>query len=227
MLKAVIFDLDGVITDTAEYHYLAWQKTAKKLQINFDREFNEELKGISRIDSIYKILEYGKVLDQFSQSEIKDLAAQKNLLYKDLIREITVNNILPGIKNFLQECQDAGLMIGLASASQNGSAILKRLGIMHLFDTIVDPMTLKKGKPHPEIFEKAASQLGVEVENCVGIEDAEAGVKSIKDAGIFAIGVGSVERMKQADWIIQTTQDLTLNKLKKVLCQKENLKIAP
>ncbi|WP_449598913.1 beta-phosphoglucomutase [Niallia sp. Marseille-Q9988] len=219
MLKGIIFDLDGVITDTAEYHYLAWKKTAEAIGVPFDREFNEELKGVSRMDSLYKILEHGGIRGRFSEKQVEELAYDKNIYYQELIKEITPNDLLPGIEAFLVECKDAGMKIGLASASKNGPVILDRLGVTSFFDTIVDPGKLKKGKPDPEIFVKAAGQLQLQVNECVGVEDAEAGILAIKGANMFAIGVGTPERMKLADWQVGSTAEITLARLKEKLAE--------
>ena len=217
MLKGIIFDLDGVITDTAEYHYLAWKKTAEEIGVPFDREFNEELKGVSRMESLYKILDHGNVRDNYTEEQIEGLATEKNFFYQTLIKEITPKEILPGMKEFLTECKGAGLKIALASASKNGPFILDRLEVTSFFDTIVDPGALKKGKPDPEIFLKAAEQLQLKVEECVGVEDAEAGIEAIKGANMFAIGVGTKDRMKKADWQIDSTVEINLDKLKERL----------
>lgn len=214
MLKGIIFDLDGVITDTAEYHYLAWKKTAEAIGVPFDREFNEELKGVSRMDSLYKILDHGGIREQFSEAQIEALAYDKNIFYQELIKEITPADLLSGIKVFLEECKEAGLKIGLASASKNGPVILDRLEVTSFFDTIVDPGKLKNGKPDPEIFVKAAEQLQLQVNECVGVEDAEAGIQAIKGANMFAVGVGTPERMKLADWQVGSTADITLERLR-------------
>ncbi|MCF2648811.1 MULTISPECIES: beta-phosphoglucomutase [Bacillaceae] len=219
MLKGIIFDLDGVITDTAEYHYLAWKKTAEAIGVPFDREFNEELKGVSRMDSLYKILDHGGIREQFSEVQVEELAYDKNTYYQELIKEITPNDLLPGIEAFLTECKEAGLKIGLASASKNGPVILDRLEVTSFFDTIVDPGTLKKGKPNPEIFVKAAEQLQLQVNECVGVEDAEAGIQAIKGANMFAVGVGTPERMKLADWQVGSTAEITLARLKEKLAE--------
>lgn len=219
MLKGIIFDLDGVITDTAEYHYLAWKKTAEAIGVPFNREFNEELKGVSRMDSLFKILDHGRIREQFSEAQVEELAHDKNMYYQELIKEITPNDLLPGIEAFLTECKEAGLKIGLASASKNGPVILDRLEVTSFFDTIVDPGTLKKGKPDPEIFVKAAEQLQLQVNECVGVEDAEAGIQAIKGANMFAVGVGTPERMKLADWQVGSTAEITLARLKEKLAE--------
>ncbi|KAB7670683.1 beta-phosphoglucomutase [Bacillus sp. B1-b2] len=217
MLKGIIFDLDGVITDTAEFHYLAWKKTAEEIGVPFDREFNEELKGVSRMESLYKILDHGNIRSNYTEEQLEKLATDKNQYYQELINDITPKDVLPGMKAFLSECKDAGLKIALASASKNGPFILKRLEVTSFFDTIVDPGSLNKGKPDPEIFIKAAKQLQLDVSECVGIEDAEAGIEAIKGANMYAIGVGTRERMKKADWQVDSTEEITLAKLKEML----------
>lgn len=145
MIKGFIFDLDGVITDTAEYHYLAWRELANKLGISIDRKFNEQLKGISRTDSLEKILNYGGKSQTYSEAEKNELADEKNKEYQKLIQSITPADLLPGMAEFLAEIKAANLKLGLASASKNGPFILERLGIANLFDTVVDPESLKKG----------------------------------------------------------------------------------
>ncbi|WP_062353915.1 beta-phosphoglucomutase [Bacillus kwashiorkori] len=213
-LHAVIFDLDGVITDTAEYHYLAWKALAEELGISFDREFNEQLKGISRMESLEKILIKGGKENEFTYEEKEKLATQKNEHYKTLIKRITPNDLLPGIEAFLQEIKAANIKIGLASASKNAFSVIESLQVGNYFDTIVDAATVKNSKPDPEVFLKAADQLNVAYENCVGVEDAEAGVEAIKRAGMFAVGVGTKEAMAKADYIVNSTGELTLAKVK-------------
>lgn len=215
MIKGFIFDLDGVITDTAEYHYLAWRELANKLGISIDRKFNEQLKGISRTDSLEKILNYGGKSQTYSEAEKNELADEKNKEYQKLIQSITPADLLPGMAEFLAEIKAANLKLGLASASKNGPFILERLGIANLFDTVVDPESLKKGKPDPEIFTKGAKQLDLTISDCVGIEDAEAGIESINAAGMFSVGVGSPEAMRFADIYVAKTAELNLEMIQK------------
>lgn len=219
-LKAVIFDLDGVITDTAEYHYLAWKQLGQELGIPFDREFNEQLKGVSRMESLEKILAYGNQSEAYTEEEKERLATKKNDLYKQLIQKITPEDLLPGIEHFLQEVKAANIKIGLASASKNAFAVIERLQVGHYFDTIVDAATVKNSKPDPEVFLKAADQLGVPYENCVGIEDAQAGVEAIKRAGMFAVGIGSEKQLAKADLIVESTSRLALADLVRAFSEK-------
>lgn len=208
-LQAFIFDLDGVITDTAEYHYLAWKTLGEELGIPFTREFNEELKGVSRMDSLEKILALGGRQGDFTGAEKEALATKKNEHYVRLIANISPADILPGIKELLAEIKEKGYKLGLASVSKNAFAVMDSLGLKQEFDVIVDAATIAKGKPDPEIFLTAAKLLNVEPSACIGIEDAAAGVDSIKDAGMFAVGVGSEESLAKADIIYPSTKELS------------------
>ncbi|TXC89836.1 beta-phosphoglucomutase [Metabacillus litoralis] len=212
-LKAFIFDLDGVITDSAEYHYLAWKTLADELGITFSRELNEELKGVSRMDSLEKILEFGNKETEFTNEEKEELAKKKNEHYVQLIKKISPADILPGIEELLIEIKSAGLGLGLASASKNASAVLESLNLKKNFDVIVDVNALKKGKPDPEIFLKAAELLNVQPDNCIGVEDAIAGVESIKSAGMFAVAIGPKNQFSTADIVYQTTAELSYNEI--------------
>ncbi|MFO8070039.1 MAG: beta-phosphoglucomutase [Alkalibacterium sp.] len=211
MIKGLIFDLDGVITDTAEYHYLAWKSLAKKMGIEMDREFNEQLKGISRMESLDLILKHGNKENDYSEEEKHELATQKNEEYKESIKQITPKDLLPGIEQLLKDAKDKGLGMALASASKNAPEIMKRLEIEDLFDGVVDPASLSAGKPDPEIFIKGAEMLGLDASECVGLEDAEAGVEAINGAGMFSVGVGSKDAMHKADYIVEDTRELTLD----------------
>lgn len=207
-LQAFIFDLDGVITDTAEYHFLAWKELANSLNIEFDRESNEELKGISRMESLELILKSGGIDQTFNGEEKLNLATKKNDYYKQLIENITAKDILPGIIELLQNIKQNKLKIGLASASKNAPTVLERLELVDYFDAIVNVAEVKNGKPDPEIFLKAVEMLEVPVEDCVGVEDAEAGVRAIKSANMFAVGVGPESVLHKADLVVSTTKEL-------------------
>lgn len=219
-MKAVIFDLDGVITDTAEYHYLAWKSLANELQLPFDKQYNEKLKGVSRMESLELILALGNV--SYSEEEKKALAEKKNDLYKEMIKQVTPKDLLPGIETLLTELQEASIKTALASASKNAPFILDRLGVTHYFNHIVDVNLIKKGKPDPEIFLTGAAKLGVLPQNCIGIEDAEAGIESILAAGMYAVGVGTPAQMQKADLIVSSTADLSLHLLKENFMKKTN-----
>lgn len=210
-LEAVLFDLDGVITDTAEYHYLAWKQLADELEIPFDRVVNERLKGVGRLDSLDIILAAAGV--SLPLAKRVALADKKNEVYKQLIEGITPAGLLPGIAQLLEDLKQNQIKIGLASASKNALTVIGKLQIRDYFDVIVDAASLQKGKPDPEIFLRAADELKVPYRNCIGIEDAEAGVQAIHAAGMCALGVGTEAAMAQADWAVNTTSDVTLQHL--------------
>lgn len=213
--QAFIFDLDGVITDTAEYHFLAWHKLATNLKIPFPKEFNEELKGISRMESLEKILLYGGRQQDFSKAEKEGLAAEKNQHYLKLIEKITPNDILPGIQPLIQDIKANGLKLALASASKNAFSVMEALRLKDDFDIIVDAKKVKKGKPDPEVFLTAAKLLNVDATACIGIEDAVAGVDAIKAAGMFAVAVGQTDSFKKADLVVATTDQLSFENILK------------
>ncbi|UGQ46197.1 beta-phosphoglucomutase [Massilia endophytica] len=198
--KAVIFDLDGVITDTARYHYLAWKRLADSQGVPFDEAANEHLKGIDRMGSLELIL--AGAAGNYTEAEKLALADQKNEHYKALIATMTPADLLPGAVETLDACRRDGLKIGLASVSKNAFSVLDSLGIRGKFDYVVDAATIERGKPDPEIFLKAARELGVSPADCLGVEDAVAGVASIKSAGMFALGIGDPEILTQADVVI-------------------------
>ncbi len=204
--KAVIFDLDGVVTDSAKYHYLAWKQISEELGIEFDEAFNEKLKGISRIRSLELILQRDKKSKIYTQTEKQKIAQQKNQYYQKLIDQMTEKDILPGISLFIQELKEHGYKIALASASENAEKILHQLGLTDSFDYIADVKTILKSKPEPDIFLACAEQLGVEPLACIGIEDAESGIEAIHRADMKAIGVGNPEQMRKADLIVRTSE---------------------
>lgn len=207
--KAVIFDLDGVITDTAHYHYLAWKRTADSIGAPFDEAFNEQLKGVDRMGSLRLIL--ARAPRSFSEEEQLALAGAKNRHYQELIATMTPRDLLPGALGALEAVRAAGLRIGLASVSKNAFTVLDRLGIRDRFDDVVDAATIRNSKPHPEIFLTAAAHLGVAPADCLGVEDAAAGVAAIKDAGMVAVGVGSPDVLHRADRVIRSMEEFDLS----------------
>jgi beta-phosphoglucomutase len=208
--KAVIFDLDGVITDTAHYHYLAWKELSESQGVHFDHEFNERLKGIDRMGSLDLILASAARQRQYTPEEKLALADTKNKHYQELISTMSSKDLLPGAVEALDTVRRAGLRIGLASVSKNAFTVLERLGITDKFDYVVDAATIARGKPDPEIFLKAARELGVAPADCLGVEDAVAGVTAIKAAGMFALGIGHPFVLTEADVVITSLKEFNL-----------------
>ncbi|KTA60347.1 beta-phosphoglucomutase [Listeria monocytogenes] len=207
-LKGVVFDLDGVITDTAHYHYLAWKKTAESIGIEFDEAFNENLKGVSRIDSLLLILKKDGRENDFTEEQIEALAADKNDFYVSLLKEITLADVLPGIKELIVDLKKQNLKCAIASVSKNARTVLSALEMEQEFDYIVDAAKITKSKPDPEIFVEACRGLGLETSEVVGIEDAQAGIEAINAAGIVSVGVGS--GLRDADMTVKSTGLLDL-----------------
>jgi beta-phosphoglucomutase len=199
-LRGVVFDLDGVITDTAHFHFLAWQRLAQQLGLPFDEAFNETLKGIDRMGSIERILARGAT--QYTPQQKLALARQKNEQYVELISAMDASQLLPGALPLLRELRDKGIRTALASASRNAPLVLDRLGIAGLFDHVVDVATIQRPKPDPEVFATAAARLGLAPSSCIGIEDAVAGIASIRGAGMYAVGVGDPAVLHEADEVI-------------------------
>lgn len=204
--------MDGVITETSEMHFIAWQAMAKQIGIEIDLEFNESLKGISRRDSIMRILEFGHKIDEFSENQVKQLMFDKNEHYVSLIKAYNREHLNPGIYEFMKSLSDSGIKIAIASASKSAPMLVKNLEIDQFVDYIVDPTTVPS-KPAPDIFIKAADQLGIDIKNCIGIEDAKAGVDAIKSAKMYAVGIGSDQILCQADLVLKSTDLLTLERL--------------
>lgn len=216
MFKGVLFDLDGVITDTAEFHYRAWKKLGEEIGISIDRNFNEQLKGVSREDSLTLLLAYGKKENNFSNEEFAALAKRKNEYYLEMIQEITPADVFPGIVPLLTELKKAGIKIALASASKNGPLLLDKMQLTDYFDAIADPSKVASGKPAPDIFLLAAKEIGLEATDCLGIEDAKAGIQAIIASGAYPVGVGRKEDLGEDIPIVADTSSLTLDYLQHV-----------
>ncbi|MCX6253562.1 MAG: beta-phosphoglucomutase [Bacteroidia bacterium] len=211
-IKACIFDLDGVIVDTAKYHFMAWKRLADQLGIHFTEKDNERLKGVSRMDSLEIILEIG---NRKLNSVLKyEYATLKNTWYIDYISRMTPDEILPGCLEFIYELRNADVHVAIGSASKNTPMILDRTGIKELFDAVADGNIVTKAKPDPEVFIKAANMLDIGPGNCVVFEDAVAGVQAALDAGMMCIGVGSAKVLMEAHFIISGLNDINLEKLK-------------
>ena len=210
-IKACIFDLDGVIVDTAKYHYLAWKRLADDLNIRFTEKDNERLKGVSRMASLNIILEIGNM--KLDDAKKEEYASLKNRWYVDYINLMTPEEILPGVIEFIRELKNVNIRIALGSASTNTSLILERVNLKNLFDAIADGNNVSKAKPDPEIFLKAAEMVSVNPENCVVFEDAASGVEAALNAGMKCVGIGSAEILSKAQMIIKGLHEMNTGKL--------------
>ncbi len=199
-MKGAIFDLDGVIVDTAKYHYLAWRSLAQRLGFEFTEEHNERLKGVSRMESLQILLEVGGV--EADEAERLEMAYAKNKEYVDYISRLEPSEILPGAREYLLLQRSKGVKVALGSASKNAEFILNRLGIAELFDAVIDGTKVSKAKPDPEVFLAASAALGLEPSECVVFEDAAAGVQAGKAAGSMVVGIGSPDILAEADRVI-------------------------
>ncbi|MDT2054823.1 beta-phosphoglucomutase [Enterococcus faecalis] len=213
MTIGFIFDLDGVITDTAKFHYQAWKALADSLGIPIDETFNETLKGISRMDSLDRILAHGHLENAFTPAEKEALAQQKNDHYVQLLEHLTTEDVLPGVVPLLQQAQARHIPCAVASASKNAPLILEKLGVCAYFATIVDPDSLSKGKPDPEIFLAAADSIGVLPQNAIGFEDAQSGIDGLKAAGIYAVGLSANQPLLGADMQVSEMTELSVDAL--------------
>ena len=211
-IKAFIFDLDGVLVDTAKYHYLAWKRLAEELDIEFSLEDNERLKGVSRMQSLEIILELGNITLE-NDTKIQ-LAQKKNIWYVDYISKLTPEDILPGVIVLLESTKANNIKIALGSASKNSMLILHKLNLTDYFDAIIDGTKVSKAKPDPEVFLRGAQALKVLPSECIVFEDAEAGVAAAINAGMHCIGIGSKYILKNADLVLSGFDDMTFDKLK-------------
>ncbi|WP_124979390.1 beta-phosphoglucomutase [Nonlabens xiamenensis] len=217
--KAFIFDLDGVIVDTAKFHFVAWQRLAASLDINFTEKENEQLKGVSRVNSLKKILEWGD--KQISEDLFQSKMAQKNQEYLELIKTLSTDDILPGVHDFLIKLRQSGQPIALGSASKNARPILEKLGIMNLFDVIVDGTDVTKAKPDPEVFLSACGQLQMQASESVVFEDSLAGIQAANSAGMISIGLGDPQILKEADEVFQTFTQMPEDYINSLLNKKK------
>ena len=196
-IKAAIFDLDGVIVSTDEYHYKAWKKVADEEGIYFDREINERLRGVSRMDSLEIILEKSKT--KYSLDEKIELSERKNNLYKELLSNLSSKDILIGVMEVLDTFKKNNIKIAIGSSSRNTEFILNRIGLYNYFDAISDGTQIKNSKPDPEVFLLAAKKLGVNAENCLVFEDADSGVEAAIAGKMKVLAVGSASKNNKAN----------------------------
>lgn len=207
--KAFIFDLDGVIVDTAKYHFLAWQKIAQKLGIDFTHEHNEQLKGVSRVRSLDIILGLGNV--QASQQDKETWLTEKNEDYLSYIANMQADEILEGVVPVLKYLKDQGQGIALGSASKNARPILEKVNILHYFDAIVDGNDVTNAKPDPEVFLRAAQMLGIAAEDSIVFEDSVAGVQAANIAGMTSIGIGDKNILNEAQYVFNGFTQIDTN----------------
>ena len=210
-ISGCLFDLDGVIVDTANHHYVAWKSLTDELAIPFTAVENESLKGLSRLDSLECILRLGNL--EVSSNKKIELMEKKNQLYLQIIDAIGPDDILPGVKELMLELRNKGIGICLGSSSKNAISILKRIGIFDLFDGVVDGRNLTLSKPDPEVFIKGSKILGLTPSECIVFEDAESGIEAALSGGFFALGIGAEGSLKRAHANVQDLSDVTLEKL--------------
>jgi len=207
--KAFIFDLDGVIVDTAKYHYLAWKELANQLGFDFTMEQNERLKGVSRVRSLEILLDIGKV--HLEEDQKSKYLKEKNEQYLQYIAKMDHTEILPGIDDLLHYLKLNKIPFSLGSASKNARLILEILDLIGLFDAIVDGNDVSTAKPDPEVFLLAAEKLGMQPEECIVIEDAQAGIEAANKADMISIGIGDANVLHEADFMLNNTSELTID----------------
>ncbi|ORC35378.1 beta-phosphoglucomutase [Marispirochaeta aestuarii] len=211
MISAVIFDLDGVIVSTDEYHFQAWKELAKELGIDFSREDNSRQRGVSRMESLEVLLE--KTEQTFSNDEKLAMAEKKNSIYRDLLDRLSPDQILPGALNFAEESRKLGLKIAVGSSSRNTPFILKKIGLSDYFDAVADGNDIQRSKPDPQVFLIAAERLAVRPAECLVVEDADAGVEAAKAGGMFALALGAAKGHPGADLRADSLERLSIEKL--------------
>jgi beta-phosphoglucomutase len=207
-LKALIFDLDGVIVTTEHNHFIAWKRTANSLGIDFEEEHNELLKGVSRVDSLKKILELGA--KTISTEEFNELLISKNDFYVDSIQDLNQTDLLPGVLSLLQEAKSKGIKLGIGSSSKNANFILKLLKIDHFFDVVIDGNGVNHPKPHPEVFLNGAKALSLAPAECIVFEDAASGITAAKAGGFITIAVGNPNIAEMADTYFNDLTEFSL-----------------
>lgn len=209
--KCCLFDLDGVLVDTARFHYMAWKQLADALGFTFTEADNERLKGVSRMESLDILLQIGELSP--SQEEKNRFADEKNEVYLKNIQQMTPDDLLPGVRNFLKEVRKKGLLVGLGSASKNARLILEKTNLASMFDVIIDGNLISQAKPNPEVFALGAHLLGIENNSCVVFEDAVAGIQAAHNAGMKCIGIGSSEILWEADKVFPAISHVRISDL--------------
>jgi len=217
-IRGFIFDLDGVLTDTAEYHYRGWKRLADEEGFAFTREDNEHLRGISRRQSLMLILK-GR---SFPEAKLLEMMDRKNKYYLEFIHDVGPKDLLPGARELLEEIGKAGLKSALGSASRNARDVIQRLGIADLFDAISDGNSVERQKPAPDLFLHAARQLGLHPEECVVVEDAAAGIEAARAGGFYSVGLGPRERVGNANVVLETLNNTRLEAIVALLKLNKN-----
>ncbi|MAO01831.1 MAG: beta-phosphoglucomutase [Flavobacteriales bacterium] len=209
MIKGLIFDLDGVIVDTAHYHYLSWREISRDLNIDFTIKDNENLKGVSRIDSLNYILKLGSL--SFNTEEKNNLLDKKNNIYKHSISSLGKKNILKGVEKILSKAKEKKMLLAVGSSSKNAKMIVEKLNLTHLFQAVVDGTMVKKTKPDPEVFLKAAKKMNLKPSECIVFEDAESGVIAAKKGGFHVVSVGNINIRNIGDVYVESLEDFNLD----------------
>tara|TARA_B100000401_G_C52763658_1_gene699552 strand:+ start:409 stop:1056 length:648 start_codon:yes stop_codon:yes gene_type:complete len=209
MIKGLIFDLDGVIVDTAHYHYLSWKEISRDLNIDFTIKDNENLKGVSRIDSLNYILKLGSL--SFNTEEKNNLLDKKNNIYKHSISSLGKKNILKGVEKILLKAKEKKMLLAVGSSSKNAKMIVEKLNLTHLFQAVVDGTMVKKTKPDPEVFLKAAKKMNLKSSECIVFEDAESGVIAAKKGGFHVVSVGNTNIRNIGDLYVESLEDFNLD----------------
>ncbi|SKB38552.1 beta-phosphoglucomutase [Salegentibacter holothuriorum] len=213
--KGVIFDLDGVIVDTAKFHFLAWRKLANDLGFDFTEEQNEQLKGVSRVESLKKILEWGEL--ELSKTEFKRQMALKNENYLSYVAKMDEDEILPGVQKVINYLIKNNIPFALGSASKNARNILKKINLLEKFDAIVDGNDVSKAKPDPEVFLIAAEKLNIKPENSIVFEDSVAGVQAANNAKMMSIGIGGQKTLGEANYVFTDFTEIDIEFIEKLL----------
>jgi beta-phosphoglucomutase len=210
--KAVVFDLDGVIVSTDDYHYRAWKSMADEEGIYFDREINERLRGVSRMESLEIILEKAEKI--YTDQEKNQMAERKNNLYRELLNELTPKDILPGVMKVLEELKENNIKIAIGSSSKNTPMILEKIGLNNYFDAVADGNEIRNSKPDPEVFLLAAKKLEIAPKDCLVVEDADAGVEAALGGNMKVLAVGYATSNPKADYKFK---DLSLVDIKDII----------
>lgn len=215
IMKACIFDLDGVIVDTAKYHFLAWKKLADQLGVNFTYADNERLKGVSRMESLETILKSGNIT--LGEQEKEELAAKKNNWFVEYLDNMSANETLPGVVSFLDDLDNNRIRKAIGSASKNAVLALRKIGLEDRFDLIIDGTMVSRAKPDPEVFLKAATGLGLAPGQCLVFEDAHAGIQAAHNGKMKCVGVGNPDILGEADVVIDSFSNINWKTILKLL----------